>query len=83
MLANLAQKEETTMLRGVKRVSCPHCGHRFMAFDIEDKASINAMATHCQKCGKIVKINWNLLFGTVSDIIEHFGSVMKKKEGWI
>lgn len=83
MLVDLTQKEGTTMLRGVKRIRCPHCGHRFLAFDIEDKASINSMVTHCPKCGMVVKVNWNRILGTVSDILEHFGSVMKKREGWI
>lgn len=28
------------MLRGFKRVTCPYCGHSFLAADIEDNATV-------------------------------------------
>lgn len=51
------------MLRGFKRVTCPHCGHSFLAAEMEDNATIAEMPVHCPKCGRVVKTNWwlNLL----------------------
>ncbi len=43
------------MLRGAKRVTCPHCGHSFMAFDIEDNATVESMPVHCPRCGNVVR----------------------------
>ena len=71
------------MLRRVKRIRCPHCGRSFLAFDIEDKASVNSMVTHCPQCGKVVKLNWDRVLGTISDIFKCLRSVNVKKEGWI
>lgn len=39
------------MLRDVKRVMCPHCGHSFVAIDIEDNATVESMPIHCTRCG--------------------------------
>lgn len=57
------------MLRRVKWVTCPHCGHKFMAADIEDNATVESMPVYCPKCGREVSLNrlWNLfkrLFGS-------------------
>lgn len=48
------------MLRGFKRVTCPYCGHSFLAADIEDNATVAELPIHCPKCGRIVKTNWLL-----------------------
>lgn len=58
------------MLRGFKKVTCPHCGHKFRAADMEDIATAESMPVHCPKCGQVVSLNrfWNLfkrLFGSV------------------
>ena len=42
------------MLRDIKKVHCPHCGHVFLAPDIEDRATVKAMDVHCPKCGALV-----------------------------
>lgn len=42
------------MIRGFKKVRCPHCGHLFMAADIEDNATVKSMDVHCPKCGSLV-----------------------------
>lgn len=39
------------MLREVKRVTCPKCGHKFLAFVVEDKATAAPQPVHCPKCG--------------------------------
>ena len=57
------------MLRGFKKVRCLHCGHIFMAADIEDNATAESMPVHCPKCGQKISLNrfWNLfkrLFGS-------------------
>lgn len=57
------------MLRGFKKVTCPHCGHKFRAADMEDIATAESMPVHCPKCGQVVSLNrfWNLfkrLFGS-------------------
>ena len=57
------------MLRGFKKVTCPHCGHKFRAADMEDIATAESMPVHCPKCGQEVSLNrfWNLfkrLFGS-------------------
>ena len=83
MPANLAQREETTMLRNVKRVRCPHCRHVFLAFDIEDNASMNSMITHCPKCHKSVRINWNRMLGLLPDILRKIESTINKNDVWI
>ena len=44
------------MLRGMKRVTCPHCGYRFLAMDIEDNGTVNSMPSICPKCGKKVML---------------------------
>ena len=43
------------MLRDIKKVRCPHCGHVFWAPNIEDHATVKAMDVHCPKCGALVK----------------------------
>lgn len=50
------------MLRGVKRVTCPHCGHSFVAFDIEDNATAQSMPVHCPRCCAEVKADGILGF---------------------
>ena len=43
------------MLRGFKKVRCPHCGHIFMVADIEDNATVAELPVHCPKCGNVVE----------------------------
>lgn len=43
------------MIRGFKKVRCPHCGHIFLAADIEDNATVAGMPVHCPKCGNVVE----------------------------
>lgn len=43
------------MLRSMKRVTCPRCGHNSLVADIEDHATVAQMPIHCPKCGKEVK----------------------------
>jgi len=50
------------MLRGAKRVTCPHCGHSFVAFDIEDNATVESMPVHCPRCGAEVRMDGFLGF---------------------
>ena len=45
------------MLRGAKRVTCPYCGHGFVAFDIEDNATAKSVAVHCPRCGAEVRVD--------------------------
>lgn len=45
------------MLRGFKKVRCPHCGHVFIMADIEDNATAESMPVHCTKCGQEVRLN--------------------------
>ena len=42
------------MLREVKRVTCPKCGHKFLAFVVEDKATAATQPVYCPKCGALV-----------------------------
>ena len=42
------------MLRSVKRVVCPKCGHKFLAFEIEDSATAGTFPVNCPKCGAVV-----------------------------
>lgn len=44
------------MLRGFMTVRCPHCGHIFMAADIEDNATVRSMPVHCPECGTTIKL---------------------------
>ena len=50
------------MLRGAKRVTCPRCGHSFVAFDIEDNATVESMPVHCPRCGAEVRMDGFLGF---------------------
>ena len=43
------------MLRDAKRVTCPRCGHSFVAFDMEDNATVAPMPVHCPRCGMEIK----------------------------
>ena len=38
------------MLREVKHVTCPCCGHRFLAFIAEDKATEKTAPVTCPAC---------------------------------
>lgn len=56
------------MIRGFKKVRCPHCGYKFRTAVIEDKATAESMPVHCPKCGHEVSLNrfrnlLKLLFG--------------------
>lgn len=55
------------MLRGVKRMTCPHCGHSFVAFDIEDNATVKAMSIHCPRCG--AKVRTDGILGLLSRLL--------------
>ena len=63
------------MLRGIQKVRCPHCGHAFMASDVEDNATAKSMPVHCPKCGQEVSLNQlrdlvvRLLQGTMAFIV--------------
>lgn len=71
------------MLRGVKRVTCPKCGHKFLAFDMEDNGTIASTPVRCPKCGKIVKIDWSGLLDFLSQVAEKLVKLKTSKEGWI
>ncbi len=45
------------MLRSITRITCPHCGHKFLAADIENNATAESMPVHCPKCGRKVSLN--------------------------
>ena len=45
------------MLRRVKWVTCPHCGHKFLAADIEVLATAETMPVYCPKCGQEVSLS--------------------------
>ena len=50
------------MLRGMKKVTCPHCGHSFVTPDLEDNATVKSMPVHCPRCGADVRMNGILGF---------------------
>ena len=59
------------MLRGFKKVRCPHCGYKFRAAVIEYEATAESMPVHCPKCGSIVETSGlkallSRLFGWIS-----------------
>ena len=41
------------MLRGVKTFVCKDCGHKFMALDMEWKATAASYPVKCPKCGSM------------------------------
>lgn len=43
-------------------MTCPHCGHSFVAFDIEDNATVDSMPVHCPRCGAEVRMDGILGF---------------------
>lgn len=43
-------------------MTCPHCGHSFVAFDIEDNATVESMPVHCPRCGAEVRTDGILGF---------------------
>lgn len=45
------------MLRGITRITCPHCGHKFLATDIEVLSTAETMPVHCPKCGREVSLS--------------------------
>lgn len=71
------------MLRDVKHVRCPNCGHRFLAWDVEDNASVKSMVVRCPNCGEIVKIDWSGLLDYLRRGLEMLEKMTTKKEGWI
>ena len=48
------KERRAAMLRSVKRVVCPKCGHKFLAFEIEDSATAGTFPVNCPKCGAVV-----------------------------
>ena len=56
------------MIRGYHKVTCPHCGHSFIAFDIEDNATVSSMPVTCPKCKRIIVPVWGLT-GLLSQIV--------------
>ena len=70
------------MIRGFKKVQCPHCGHVFVAADIEDGATVKSMEIYCPKCGGKVDVYPKGLLGILDRIIDWLNP-MRKKEGWI
>lgn len=57
------------MLRDIKRVTCPQCGHNYIALDIEDNASLLSAPIHCPKCGAIYP---NTIFKKVLAVVIRF-----------
>ena len=58
------------MFRGFVKASCPHCGHKFTAPDIEKNATVFSEPVRCPRCGKMVEVGigsgqsfFGLLFG--------------------
>ena len=47
------------MLRGIIRVTCPHCGKTFVAPDIELGATIESAPVTCPNCKQAVDPNKN------------------------
>lgn len=70
------------MLRGFKKVRCPHCGHIFTAADIEEGATVKSMNTYCPKCGGKVNVYSEGLMGILERIIDWLNP-KRKKESWI
>ena len=70
------------MLRGVTRVTCPHCGHKFLAMDIEDNATVSSLPGHCPKCGQIVKIDWSGLLYFLRLGLEKLAKLTTMMDGW-
>ena len=48
-------------------MTCPHCGHSFVAFDIEDNATVKAMSIHCPRCG--AKVRTDGILGLLSRLL--------------
>lgn len=44
------------MFRGFVKASCPHCGHKFTAPDIEKNATVFSEPVRCPRCGKMVQV---------------------------
>ena len=63
-------------------MQCPHCGHVFVAADIEDGATVKSMEIYCPKCGGKVDVYPKGLLGILDRIIDWLNP-MRKKEGWI
>jgi DNA-directed RNA polymerase subunit RPC12/RpoP len=70
------------MLRKVKKIKCPRCGHSFLALDIEDNASVSSVVIRCPKCGKVVDFEWTGISGFLRRLKELFENV-NRKDGWI
>ena len=70
------------MIRGFKKVRCPHCGHIFLAADIEDGATVKSMDVHCPNCGGKVNVYSEGLMGILDRIIDWLNP-KRKKEGRI
>ena len=49
-------------------MTCPHCGHSFMAFDIEDNATVSSMPVICPRCKKVFVPVWGAA-GLVSRLV--------------
>lgn len=60
------------MLRGFTKMRCPHCGHIFIAADIEDNATIRSMPVHCPECGTTINLD-----NFVQKLINLVGKVRK------
>ena len=56
------------MVRGYHRVTCPHCGHSFLALNIEDNATVSSMPVTCPKCKRIFVPVWGFT-GLLSRIV--------------
>ena len=63
-------------------MQCPHCGHVFVAADIEDGATVKSMEIYCPKCGGKVDVYPKGLLGILDRIIDWLNPI-RTKEGWI
>ena len=71
------------MLRGMKRVKCPHRGHRFLAMDIEDNGTVNSMLTICPMCRKRVRLrnDFGEVFYKLPELLPDLEGLQKYFEG--
>lgn len=61
------------MVRRYVQVTCPSCGHTFMAFDVEDNGTATSVPVTCPKCKTRFSPRWGIAGYLVAILIRYLG----------